>query len=737
MEFNKQQELVTESSMEKTDPLCVSQLKISSSSPPPPSLESPGSPLPQAKMSGDLLKSHRHSVCASDDLSSKGTAFFANSIGILYVSSEMVLDKFLIDAVEGSEETWDDPTDPNYDTIEGNGHSDSASVDADLIEYKKRATIIVEEYFSTNDVVSVANELKELGMAEYRYYFVKKLVSMAMDRHDKEKEMAAFLLSTLYADVIDPPEVYRGFNKLVASADDLSVDIPDAVDVLAVFVARAIVDDILPPAFLKKQMNLLPGDSKGVEVLRKAEKSYLATPLHAEVVEKRWGGTDNWTAEDVKARINELLKEYVMSGDKKEAFRCIKGLKVPYFHHEIVKRALIMAMERQKAQVRLLDLLKEAIEVGLINSTQVSKGFSRIIDSIEDLSLDIPDARRTLQSFISKAASEGWLCASSLKSLSAADPGEKLLENSSAGVFKDKAKSIVREYFLSGDTSEVVHCLETEPSASSSQLRAIFVKYLITLAMDRKKREREMACVLVSSLGFPPKDVRNAFSMLIESADDTALDNPVVVEDLAMFLARAVVDEVLAPRDLEELLSQTPEPGSSTVGEKVIQMAKTLLKARLSGERILRCWGGGGVETNSPGSTVSEVKEKIQVLLEEYVSGGDLREACRCVKELGMPFFHHEVVKKSVVRIIEEKEKEERLWKLLKVCFDSGLVTIYQMTKGFKRVSESLEDLSLDVPDAAEKFGSCVERAKLEGFLDESFALEETQGQKENGSPSS
>ncbi|WZZ72411.1 hypothetical protein YC2023_083781 [Brassica napus] len=170
--------------------------------------------------------------------------------------------------------------------------------------------------------------------------------------------------------------------------------------------------------------------------------------------------------------------------------------------------------------------------------------------------------------------------------------------------------------------------------------------------MDRKKREKEMACVLVCSLGFPAKDVRNAFSMLIESADDTALDNPVVVEDLAMFLARDVVDEVLAPRDLEEL--------GSTVGGKVIQTAKTLLEARLSVERILRFWGGGGIETKSPGCTVSEVKEKIQVLLEEYASGGDLKEACRCVKELGMPFFHHEVVKKSVVRIIvHRREREE------------------------------------------------------------------------------
>ena len=82
---------------------------------------------------------------------------------------------------------------------------------ADIIEYKKKATVIVEEYFATDDVVSTANELRELGMPGYNYYFVKKLVSMAMDRHDKEKEMAAVLLSALYADVIDPPQVFRGF----------------------------------------------------------------------------------------------------------------------------------------------------------------------------------------------------------------------------------------------------------------------------------------------------------------------------------------------------------------------------------------------------------------------------------------------------------------------------------------------------------------------------------------------
>lgn len=53
MEFNKHQQQLTDSSssssMEKTDPPCISQLKLSSP------------PLLQVNMATDLLKSHRHS----------------------------------------------------------------------------------------------------------------------------------------------------------------------------------------------------------------------------------------------------------------------------------------------------------------------------------------------------------------------------------------------------------------------------------------------------------------------------------------------------------------------------------------------------------------------------------------------------------------------------------------------------------------------------------------------------
>ncbi|KAL2492364.1 MA3 domain-containing protein [Abeliophyllum distichum] len=186
-------------------------------------------------------------------------------------------------------ESFIDRNDPNYDSGGEPYELVGSTVSDPLDEYKKAVVSILEEYFSTGDVEVAASCLKELGSSEYHPYFVKRLVSMAMDRHDKEKEMASVLLSALYADLINPTQIRQGFFMLLESADDLAVDILDTVDILALFIARAVVDDILPPSFIPRARKMLPETSKGFEVLQTAEKSYLSAPHHAELVERRWG----------------------------------------------------------------------------------------------------------------------------------------------------------------------------------------------------------------------------------------------------------------------------------------------------------------------------------------------------------------------------------------------------------------------------------------------------------------
>ncbi|KAF2314144.1 hypothetical protein GH714_023692 [Hevea brasiliensis] len=573
-----------------------------------------------------------------------------------------------------------DRNDPNYDSGEEPYQLVGATISDPLDEYKKAVISIIEEYFSTGDVEVAASDLRELGSSQYHPYFIKRLVSMAMDRHDKEKEMASVLLSSLYAAVISPLQIRDGFVILLESADDLAVDILDAVDILALFIARAVVDDILPPAFLTRAKKTLPESSKGFRVLQIAEKSYLSAPHHAELVERRWGGSTHVTVEEVKKKIADLLREYVENGDAFEACRCIRELGVSFFHHEVVKRALILGMETRTAEPLILKLLKEASEEGLISSSQMLKGFTRLTESLDDLALDIPSAKSLFQFLVPKAIAEGWLDASFLKTSS--KDGQGPAEDKKLRRYKEEVVTIIHEYFLSDDIPELVRSLE---DLGMPEFNPIFLKKLITLAMDRKNRERN-------------------------GVQDTALDILDASNELALFLARAVIDDVLAPLNLEEISSKLP-PNCS--GSETVHMARSLIAARHAGERILRCWGGG------TGWAVEDAKDKIQKLLEEYESGGDVSEACQCIRDLGMPFFNHEVVKKSLVMAMEKKN--DRMLDLLQECFNEGLITINQMTKGFTRIKDGLDDLALDIPNAKEKFSFYLEYASKKGWLQAFF----------------
>lgn len=224
-----------------------------------------------------------------------------------------------------------------------------------------------------------------------------------------------------------------------------------------------------------------------------------------------------------------------------------------------------------------------------------------------------------------------------------------------------------------------------------------------------------MASVLVSALYaevIPIAGIARAYTLLLQSAEDTALDIPDAANELALFLARAVVDDILAPLYLEEISEQLAE---GSLGKEIVRMAQSVLSARHAGERILRCWGGGGT-----GQVLEDAKDKIKVLLEEFEAGGELAEACQCIRDLDMPFFHHEVVKKALVMAIEKNN--DCLLTLLQECANEGLITTSQMLKGFSRVMDSLDDLSLDNPNAKVKMIGYVAQAKKEGWLNSTFS---------------
>tara|TARA_B110000503_G_scaffold140647_1_gene232063 strand:- start:1689 stop:2465 length:777 start_codon:yes stop_codon:yes gene_type:complete len=182
----------------------------------------------------------------------------------------------------------------------------------------------------------------------YQHYFVKRLVTLAMDRGNREKEAAACLLSTLYPYHLDQSQIQRGFERLLESVDDLALDVPAASADLAMFIARAVVDDILPPKFIDVTLEgLLPGlrqSDKAADCIDLAH-GHLRDRHCTERVLRAWGDPEKSPIDAAKAAIQDLLREFLVNGSVEEARSCLRTLNARYFHHELVKRALVLCIE--------------------------------------------------------------------------------------------------------------------------------------------------------------------------------------------------------------------------------------------------------------------------------------------------------------------------------------------------------------------------------------------------------
>ena len=71
----------------------------------------------------------------------------------------------------------------------------------------------------------------------------------------------------------------------------------------------------------------------------------------------------------------------------------------------------------------------------------------------------------------------------------------------------------------------------------------------------------------------------------------------------------------------------------------------------------------------------------MNLLLQEYLSSDDVQEAERCLLDLEVPHFHHELVFEAVVMALEDGSDRcsERMVKLLKYLSDSNILNPDQM----------------------------------------------------------
>merc|ERR1712209_150146 len=147
------------------------------------------------------------------------------------------------------------------------------------------------------------------------------------------------------------------------------------------------------------------------------------------------------------------------------------------------------------------------------------------------------------------------------------------------------------------------------------------------------------------------------------------LDTPDAVTILGNFMARCIADDCIPPKFLQSYKGNVSEPESV----KALCRADMLLSMKHGLVRLDNVWGvGGGIRP------VKFLAKKIVLLLKEYLCSQDVAEASRCLLDLEVPHFHHELVFEAVYMVIESihEKTEEAMCKLLTSLFRSFVITI-------------------------------------------------------------
>lgn len=159
------------------------------------------------------------------------------------------------------------------------------------------------------------------------------------------------------------------------------------------------------------------------------------------------------------------------------------------------------------------------------------------------------------------------------------------------------------------------------------------------------------------------------FDLLLSNLPDLILDTPEAPTILGNFIARAVADDCIPP------IYALSHPDLDTLNEHAIaaiKRAETLLSMKQSMVHLDNIWGSGG-----PLRPVKTINKKMTFLLKEYRESKDIQEAQRCLRELEVPHYHHELVYEAIVMSLEgvNQQTEEAMCTLLKSMDNCCLIS--------------------------------------------------------------
>jgi len=232
--------------------------------------------------------------------------------------------------------------------------------------------------------------------------FVKEAIIFAMEHKAYDRELVSQLLGQVY-NIFLAHDMQNGFQRLLDRLPDLVIDIPSARELLGKFIARAIHDEILAPAFLK-EAQLHNKDASHVISL-----AYETTNApEKKRMDRIWGAGALVSVRRLRKEVRQILGEYLDHQDTSLTMASIKDLDVPHFNVEVVKHVIELALEQNsidyssrtpdspKDKGKLMHLLCKMEEIALLSKNDVQQAFVIVANKESELAIDIPHTKEIL-----------------------------------------------------------------------------------------------------------------------------------------------------------------------------------------------------------------------------------------------------------------------------------------------------------------------------------------------------
>lgn len=269
--------------------------------------------------------------------------------------------------------------------------------------------------------------------------------------------------------------------------------------------------------------------------------------------------------------MSPIIQEYFEHGDTEDVGLSIQELNIPSQICKIPVKAISIAMEKKATQREMASILISDLYGRIFTQQHISKGFQLLLDDLDELRLDTPDAPEVLGKFIARAVADDCLPPCFVKNVEDTKPDSCQREAlNKANVLLHVNHSMVRldtvwgaiggrrpvkhlikkivlflkEYLSSEDIEEAIHCLQELEVPHFHHEVVYELIYMVLDDANHGDHTNDLMLSLLKSFSdtsvITSTQIKEGFERVFEGIADISLDIPLAYYSLQKFVDQCV-----------------------------------------------------------------------------------------------------------------------------------------------------------------------------------------------------